>query len=92
MPLHNTMNRIEKFLGLRGEAKVRFMDGEFQVQSSGDFVRCAVTSQPIALSDLKYWNVRRQEAYASAEIATRRYLELRRAAREGKLAIRAHAD
>lgn len=80
MALDNTVNRIERFLGLRGEAKVRFMAGEFQVQSTGDFVRCAVTGNPIPLSELKYWNVERQEAYASAEIAMRRYKELRRKA------------
>ena len=27
------------------------------------------------LEELRYWSVSRQEAYASAEIATRRYLE-----------------
>ena len=39
------MNRIDKFFGLRGEAKVKFLDGEFQVLSPGDFVRCAVTGR-----------------------------------------------
>ena len=39
------MNRIEKFFGLKNEAKVRFLDGEFEVVSPGDFVRCAVTGQ-----------------------------------------------
>jgi hypothetical protein len=27
------MNRIEKFFGLRSEAKIRFLDGEFEVRS-----------------------------------------------------------
>ena len=71
------MNRFEKFFGLRSEAKVRFLDGEFRVLNAGDFVRCAVTGQAIALDDLRYWNVDRQEAYASAEISLKRYLELR---------------
>ena len=71
------MNRIEKFFGLRNEAKVRYLDGEFEVLSPGDFVRCAVTGQPISLPDLRYWSVDAQEAYASAEISARRYLELR---------------
>ena len=35
------MNRFEKLLGLKGEAKLRYLDGEFQVLSPGDFVRCA---------------------------------------------------
>ena len=37
----------------------------------GDFVRCAVTGEPIALPDLRYWSVELQEAYASAEICLR---------------------
>ena len=69
------MNRIDRFFGLRGEAKVKFLDGEFQVISPGDFVRCAVTGEPIELPDLRYWSVDLQEAYASAEISLRRYLE-----------------
>lgn len=71
------MNRIEKFFGLRNEAKVRYLDGEFEVLSQGDFVRCAVTGQPIALADLRYWSVDAQEAYASAAISMQRYLDLR---------------
>lgn len=69
------MNRFEKFFGSRDEAKVKFQDGDFQVVSPGDFVRCAVTGQSIALSDLRYWSVELQEAYASPEISFRRYLE-----------------
>ena len=60
------MNRIDRFFGLRGEAKVKFLDGEFQVISPGDFVRCAVTGEPIMLPDLRYWSVELQEAYAVA--------------------------
>ena len=76
------MNRFEKFFGLRGEAKVRYLDGEFQLMSPGDFVRCAVTGEPIMLPDLRYWSVDLQAAYASADISLRRYVELRR---KGKL-------
>jgi hypothetical protein len=69
------MNRIEKFFGLKNEASVRFLDGEFEVVSPGDFVRCAVTGQPIALADLRYWSVDAQEAYVSADASLTRYLE-----------------
>lgn len=71
------MNRFDKLLGHKGEAKVHFLDGEFQVVQSGDYVRCAVTGQRIALADLRYWSVDRQEAYASADISFKRYTELR---------------
>lgn len=76
------MNRFEKFFGLRSEAKVRYLDGEFQLLNAGDFVRCAVTGQAISLEDLRYWNVDRQEAYASAEISLKRYLELKQRGRK----------
>ena len=66
------MNRFEKLLGLKGEAKLRYLDGEFQVLSPGDFVRCAVTAEAIMLPDLRYWSVELQEAYASAEISFER--------------------
>ena len=71
------MNRIEKLFGSRTEARVRYKHGDFQVVSPGDYVRCAVTGKQIPLSDLKYWNVDRQEAYAGAEESLKRYLELR---------------
>lgn len=77
------MNRIERFFGLRNEARVRYGDGEFEVISPGEFVRCAVTGDPILVADLKYWNVDHQEAYASAQISFQRTLDLLARAAEG---------
>lgn len=71
------MNRFERLFGIRGEAKVKFLDGEFEVIAPGEFVRCAVTGEPIPLADLKYWSVEQQEAYASAEISFNRIKALR---------------
>lgn len=51
------------------EAQVRYLDGDYVVLRPGNFVRCAVTGNPIALDDLTYWNVDRQEAYADANAA-----------------------
>jgi hypothetical protein len=48
------------------EAKLRYLDADFQVLREGEFVRCAVTGDPIKLDNLKYWSVDRQEAYKSA--------------------------
>ena len=76
------MNRFERLFGLRGEARLRYFDGEFQVLSPGDFVRCAVTGDPIAIADLRYWSVELQEAYASAEISFARYRALRERGRK----------
>lgn len=53
----------------RREAKIRYLDADFQVIREGEFVRCAVTGQAIALNDLRYWDVVRQEPYRSAEAA-----------------------
>lgn len=72
------MNRFEKIFGLKGEARVRYLDGDYQVVEHGDFVRCAVTGQTIPLSELRYWSVELQEAYATAEISFNRYKSLRR--------------
>lgn len=72
------MNRFDRLFGPKGEARVRYLDGEFQVMSPGDFVRCAVTGEAIMLPDLRYWSVDRQEPYASAEIAFKRNAELRK--------------
>ncbi len=47
----------------------------FRVVKPGHFVLCAVTGEAILLEELVYWSVERQEAYASAEISTRRALE-----------------
>ncbi len=70
------MNRIDRFFGLKGEARVRYLDGEYQVLGAGDFVRCAVTGEVIALTELKYWSVDRQEAYATPAAALQRHQEL----------------
>lgn len=76
LPKGSAMNRVDKLFGLPNEARVRFMDGEFQVLSPGEFVRCAVSGQIIQLADLRYWSVERQEAYASAEISLQRYRQI----------------
>ena len=70
------MNRIERFFGLKGEARVRYLDGEYQVVGAGDFVRCAVTGEVIAIADLRYWSVERQEAYANPTATLKRHHEL----------------
>lgn len=51
-------------------ARLHFMANGFCVLAPGDHVLCAVSGARIALDDLRYWSVARQEAYASAEIAT----------------------
>ncbi len=50
-------------------AKLHYMANNFRMLSPGDHVICAVSGQAIALDDLRYWSVERQEPYASAEIS-----------------------
>ena len=68
------MNRIDR-QGRGGEARLRYLDGDFQVLVPGSFVRCSVTSAEIPVDDVKYWSVKRQEPYADAAAALKRYRE-----------------
>jgi hypothetical protein len=70
------MNRFEPHFAAGREAKLRFLDGDYQIAVQGDYVRCAVSGQPIRLDELRYWSVARQEAYGSAELALKRHLEM----------------
>jgi hypothetical protein len=72
------MNRHE-FSGRNGEARLRYLDSDYQVVVPGSYVTCAVTGQRIPLSNLRYWSVDRQEAYADAEASLQRELSLRQA-------------
>ena len=69
------MNRFERNIGFKGEAKLRYLDGEVQVIAPGDFVRCAVTGRIIPLEELRYWSVELQEAYIDAAASLKRHLQ-----------------
>lgn len=58
------MNRFES--PGSGEARLRYMDADFDIVSPGAFVRCAVSGDVIPIEELKYWSVARQEAYVDA--------------------------
>lgn len=58
-----------------GEATIRYDHADFQVLSSGTFVRCAVTQQAIPIDELKYWSVDHQEAYIDAHASLARHME-----------------
>ncbi|MCO5731137.1 DUF2093 domain-containing protein [Rhizobium sp. SSA_523] len=61
------MNRFEG--GASREAKIRYLDGDYQIEQPGAFVTCAVTGQAIAVDELRYWSVARQEPYVDAAAA-----------------------
>ncbi|MQX41428.1 DUF2093 domain-containing protein [Sinorhizobium meliloti] len=58
------MNRFEG--SSSQEAKIRYLDGDFQVVLAGSHVICAVTGKPVPVDELRYWSVARQEAYVDA--------------------------
>ena len=67
------LNRYDPSAPQRGEAEVKYLDGDFRVVRPGAFVRCAVTGVAIPLEELKYWSVDLQEAYATPEAVQQRH-------------------
>ncbi|WP_117190829.1 DUF2093 domain-containing protein [Rhizobium terrae] len=55
------MNRFEGS-GFR-EAKIRYLDGDYQILTPGSYVVCAMTGAQIPVDELRYWSVARQEPY-----------------------------
>lgn len=52
-------------------ARLHYLPFSFRVLQAGDHVLCAVTGRKIALEDLRYWSIARQEPYADAAASTR---------------------
>jgi len=52
-------------------AKLHYLANGFRVLVHGDHVVCALSGEKIPLDNLRYWSVARQEAYATAELATK---------------------
>ena len=59
----------------QGQAKLRYLDGEYEILVPGGHVVCAVTGIQIPLDALRYWSVDLQEAYANPDAATKRAQE-----------------
>ena len=51
-------------------ARLHYMANGFRVLSPGDHVVCAVSGARIRLDDVRYWSVRDQAPYATAQIAS----------------------
>jgi len=69
------MNKMERDLRPEGLAELEYLDGEYRVVKTGAYVVCAVTGMHIPLEALRYWNVELQEAYATADMALKRFQE-----------------
>ena len=65
---------------MTGRVETRLIYGtpDFEILQRGDFVRCAVSGAPFPLEALNYWSVELQEAYASGELMTKRWVETHR--------------
>jgi hypothetical protein len=56
-------------------AKLHYMANGFRILTQGDHVICSQSGEPIALEQLRYWSVARQEPYANPEVATKALLK-----------------
>ncbi len=70
------MNRIDRRAPLSGPAEIEYLDGDYKLRRPGGYVVCAATGAHIAIEDLRYWNVDRQEAYAGPEAKLLRLKQL----------------
>jgi hypothetical protein len=70
------MNQMERDFRPDGMADLEYLDGEYRVVRPGSFVLCAVTGMKIPLDALRYWSVDLQEAYASPDLALKRFQEM----------------
>lgn len=61
------MNRLDRRPPISGPAEIEYLDGDFKIKKPGAYVLCAATGVKIAVDDLRYWNVDRQEPYAGPE-------------------------
>ena len=55
-------------------AKLFYGPNAVRPLTSGDHVLCAVTGERIELDDLRYWSVKKQEPYATAQISAHAHL------------------
>ena len=67
-----TAMRMDRSGAGGGEAVLEYKDSNIRIVRPGRYVRCAVTGAQIPLESLRYWNVDRQEAYASPEAVMQR--------------------
>ncbi|HYE43699.1 MAG TPA: DUF2093 domain-containing protein [Caulobacteraceae bacterium] len=67
------MNALDRDSG--GQAILHYGDGEFVVLKPGRYVTCAVTGKQIPLDALRYWDPKRQEAFAGPAEAFQRWKE-----------------
>lgn len=58
------------------EARILYNHADFQILSSGSFVRCAVSGMAIPIEELKYWNVKLQEPYFDVAASFKRHMEV----------------
>lgn len=63
-------------LGKEKQAELRYLAADYIILKQGTYVLCALTGEKIALDNLNYWNVERQEAYIDGVASFKRELEV----------------
>jgi hypothetical protein len=69
------MNFQKPMFPQQREAKLRYLDHEYEVLREGEFVRCGITGEPIRIDNLRYWSIEKQIPYKSAKEAFEDYLK-----------------
>jgi hypothetical protein len=77
--MSSAMNRMDPIFPARREARLRYLDHEFEVLSPGEFVRCGVSGDPISVDELRYWNIAQQMPFKTAEYSFQHYLKTAKA-------------
>ena len=70
------MNRFERNLGFKGEARLEISRRRGAGADARPFRRRAVTGRTIPLDELRYWSVDLQEAYVDAAASLKRFREI----------------
>lgn len=60
---------------LNKEAKLLYLDSDYDILKSGDHVLCAASGEKIPLAKLKYWSAEYQEAYKDAQYGFQQFLK-----------------
>ena len=69
--LGHCFSMLKKTNRAPGEAKIKYLSGDLELISPGDFVFCAVTGRKIPIEALRYWSAEKQEAYVDAAAAAK---------------------
>jgi hypothetical protein len=59
---------------MKDEARLRYLDHDYEVVREGEFVRCGQSGAQINLESLRYWSIDKQVPFKSAVEAFAAYM------------------